>query len=315
MENKAFLWVEQYRPRTIDECILPEITKESFRGFIKQGEIPNLLLTGSAGIGKTTVAKAVCDQIGASYIVINGSDEGRFLDTVRDKIRTFASTVSLTSSTSHKVVIIDEADNTTNDVQLSLRTAVEEFHSNCRFIFTCNFPNKIIDPLHSRCTVIDFKIKNGSKPKLQYQFFNRLKTILEENSVTYDDKILMKLISRYYPDWRRLINEAQRFSAAGSINSSILIDIADIPIDDLIKSLKNREFTVVRKWVVDNIDNDPVLILRRIYDSLYDYLKGPSIPEAVLIIAKYQQQVTQVADQEINMLACLTEIMMSCEFK
>ena len=257
----------------------------------------------------------MCDQIGASYIVINGSDEGRFLDTVRDKIRTFASTVSLTSSTSHKVVIIDEADNTTTDVQLSLRTAVEEFHSNCRFVFTCNFPNKIIDPLHSRCTVIDFKIKNGSKPKLQYEFFQRLKTILEENSVTCDDKILMKLISRYYPDWRRLINEAQRFSAAGSINSSILIDIADIPIDDLIKALKNREFTVVRKWVVDNIDNDPVLILRRIYDSLYDYLKGPSIPEAVLIIAKYQQQVTQVADQEINMLACLTEIMMSCEFK
>ena len=315
MENKAFLWVEQYRPRTIDECILPETTKESFRGFIEQGEIPNLLLTGSAGIGKTTVAKAVCDQIGASYIVINGSDEGRFLDTVRDKIRNFASTVSLTSSTSHKVVIIDEADNTTSDVQLSLRTAVEEFHSNCRFIFTCNFPNKIIEPLHSRCTVIDFKIKNGNKPKLQYSFFQRLKTILEENSVEYDDKILMKLISRYYPDWRRLINEAQRFSAAGSINSSILIDIADIQIDDLIKALKNREFTVVRKWVVDNIDNDPVLILRRIYDSLYDYLKGPSIPEAVLIIAKYQQQVTQVADQEINMLACLTEIMMSCEFK
>ena len=315
MENKAFLWVEQYRPRTIDECILPDITKESFRGFIKQGEIPNLLLTGSAGVGKTTVAKAVCDQIGASYIVINGSDEGRFLDTVRDKIRNFASTVSLTTSTSHKVVIIDEADNTTSDVQLSLRTAVEEFHSNCRFIFTCNFPNKIIDPLHSRCTVIDFKIKNGNKAKLQYAFFQRLKTILEENSVEYDDKILMKLISRYYPDWRRLINEAQRFAASGSINSSILIDIADIPIDDLIKSLKNREFTVVRKWVVDNIDNDPVLILRRIYDSLYDYLKGPSIPEAVLIIAKYQQQVTQVADQEINMLACLTEIMMSCEFK
>ena len=315
MENKAFLWVEQYRPRTIDECILPDITKESFRGFIKQGEIPNLLLTGSAGVGKTTVAKAVCDQIGASYIVINGSDEGRFLDTVRDKIRNFASTVSLTTSTSHKVVIIDEADNTTPDVQLSLRTAVEEFHSNCRFIFTCNFPNKIIDPLHSRCTVIDFKIKNGNKAKLQYAFFQRLKTILEENSVEHDDKILMKLISRYYPDWRRLINEAQRFAASGSINSSILIDIADIPIDDLIKSLKNREFTVVRKWVVDNIDNDPVLILRRIYDSLYDYLKGPSIPEAVLIIAKYQQQVTQVADQEINMLACLTEIMMSCEFK
>ncbi len=313
--DKKFLWVEKYRPKTIQDCILPESIKESFRAFISQKEIPNLLLTGSAGIGKTTVARALCDQIGASYIVINGSDEGRFLDTVRTRVRQFATTVSLTSSTAHKVVIIDEADNTTSDVQLSLRTAVEEFHTNCRFIFTCNFPNKIIEPLHSRCTVIDFKIKNGNKPVLQAQFFKRLKTILDENSVEHDDKILMKLITRYYPDWRRLINETQRHSATGKIDSSILVDIADIKLEDLVTSLKNKEFTVVRKWVVDNIDNDPAIILRRIYDSLYEYLKGPSIPEAVLIIAKYQYQIEFVADQEINRLACLTEIMMSCEFK
>ncbi len=313
--EKKFLWVEQYRPRTIEECILPDSIKDSFKAFIEQGEIPNLLLSGTAGIGKTTVAKALCDQLGASYIVINGSDEGRFLDTVRTRVRTFATTVSLTSSTSHKVVIIDEADNTTSDVQLSLRTAVEEFHTNCRFIFTCNFPNKIIEPLHSRCTVIDFKIKNGNKPVLQAQFFKRLKTILDENSIEHDDKILMKLITRYYPDWRRLINETQRHAATGKVDSSILVDIADIKLEDLVRSLKNKEFTVVRKWVVDNIDNDPAIILRRIYDSLYESLKGPSIPEAVLIIAKYQYQIEFVADQEINMLACLTEIMMSCEFK
>ena len=313
--EKKFLWVEQYRPRTIEECILPDSIKDSFKAFIEQGEIPNLLLSGTAGIGKTTVAKALCDQLGASYIVINGSDEGRFLDTVRTRVRTFATTVSLTSSTSQKVVIIDEADNTTSDVQLSLRTAVEEFHTNCRFIFTCNFPNKIIEPLHSRCTVIDFKIKNGNKPVLQAQFFKRLKTILDENSIEHDDKILMKLITRYYPDWRRLINETQRHAATGKVDSSILVDIADIKLEDLVRSLKNKEFTVVRKWVVDNIDNDPAIILRRIYDSLYESLKGPSIPEAVLIIAKYQYQIEFVADQEINMLACLTEIMMSCEFK
>ena len=243
--EKKFLWVEQYRPRTIEECILPDSIKDSFKAFIEQGEIPNLLLSGTAGIGKTTVAKALCDQLGASYIVINGSDEGRFLDTVRTRVRTFATTVSLTSSTSHKVVIIDEADNTTSDVQLSLRTAVEEFHTNCRFIFTCNFPNKIIEPLHSRCTVIDFKIKNGNKPVLQAQFFKRLKTILDENSIEHDDKILMKLITRYYPDWRRLINETQRHAATGKVDSSILVDIADIKLEDLVRSLKNKELSLI----------------------------------------------------------------------
>jgi DNA polymerase III delta prime subunit len=313
--NKKFLWVESYRPHTLEDCILPVNIKNSFMGFIKQKEIPNLLLSGSAGVGKTTVAKAICDEIGASYIVINGSDEGRFLDTVRNKVRQFATTVSLTSGAAHKVVIIDEADNTTQDVQLSLRTAVEEFHGNCRFIFTCNFPNKIIDPLHSRCTVIDFKINNTEVDKLQAKFFARLKHILDDNTIEYDDKILIKLIKRYYPDWRRLINETQRHSANGRIDSSILIDIADINLGDLVQALKNKEFTTVKKWVVDNIDNDPAIVMRKLYDSLYDTLKGPSIPEAVLIIAKYMRDITVVADQEINLLACLTEIMMGCEFK
>lgn len=313
--NKKFLWVEEYRPHTIDDCILPVSIKNSFKGFIEQKEIPNLLLCGSAGVGKTTVAKALCDEIGASYIVINGSDEGRFLDTVRNKVRQFATTVSLTSGAAHKVVIIDEADNTTQDVQLSLRTAVEEFHSNCRFIFTCNFPNKIIDPLHSRCTVVDFKIKNGESDKLQAKFFLRLKTILDDNQIEYDDKILIKLIRRYYPDWRRLINETQRHSSNGRLDTSVLIDIADINLDDLVRSLKNKEFTTVKKWVVENIDNEPALIMRKVYDVLYEHLKGPSIPAAVLIIAKYMRDINIVADQEINLLACLTEIMMECEFK
>jgi DNA polymerase III delta prime subunit len=312
---KKFLWVEQYRPSNISDCILPENIKNSFHGFVKQGEIPNLLLAGTAGIGKTTVAKALCEEIGASYIVVNGSDEGRFLDTVRNRVRQFATTVSLTSGGAHKVVIIDEADNTTNDVQLSLRTAVEEFHSNCRFIFTCNFPNKIIEPLHSRCTVVDFKINTEQAMELQGQFFARMKEILDEQNVEYQDKVLAKVVKRYYPDWRRLINECQRFAASGGINTAILADVADINLDALIRSLKAKEFTIVRKWVVDNINNDPVTVMRKLYDVLYDNLKGGSIPEAVLIIAKYSRDIQIVPDQEINLLACLTEIMMSCEFR
>ena len=230
-------------------------------------------------------------------------------------MRQFATTVSLTSGGAHKVVIIDEADNTTYDVQLSLRTAVEEFHSNCRFIFTCNFPNKIIEPLHSRCTVVDFKINTEQAMELQGQFFVRLKEILEEQNVEYEDKVLAKVVKRYYPDWRRLINECQRFAASGSINTAILADVADINLDSLIRSLKAKEFTIVRKWVVDNINNDPVTVMRKLYDVLYDNLKGGSIPEAVLIIAKYSRDIQTVPDQEINLLACLTEIMMSCEFK
>ena len=313
--NNDFLWVEKYRPTIVEDCILPDSIKNVFQGFVDQKELPNLLLTGSAGVGKTTIAKALCDEIGASYIIINGSDEGRFLDTVRNRIRTFASTVSLTSGASHKVVIIDEADNTTNDVQLSLRAAVEEFHSNCRFIFTCNFINRIIEPLHSRCTVVDFRVNNGKSVALQGQFFDRLRWILKNEEVKFEDKVLAKLIKRYYPDWRRLINECQRYSAAGSIDAAILVDVADTNFESLLVALKQKDFKTVKVWVVQHLDNDPSMVMRKIYDSLYGVLKPASIPEAVLIIAKYMKDITIVPDQEINMLACLTEIMMSCEFK
>ena len=313
--SNDFLWVEKYRPKVIDDCILPETIKNVFKGFVSQGELPNLLLTGSAGVGKTTIAKALCDEIGASYIMINGSDEGRFLDTVRTRIRTFASTVSLTSGASHKVVIIDEADNTTNDVQLSLRAAVEEFHNNCRFIFTCNFINKIIEPLHSRCTVVDFRVKNGQSVALQGQFFERLRIILKKENAKFEDKVLAKLIKRYYPDWRRLINECQRYSANGSIDAAILVDVADVNLDHLLSALKQKDFKTVKNWVVQHMDNDPSMVMRKIYDNLYGVLKPNSIPEAVLVIAKYMRDISNVPDQEINMLACLTEIMMTCEFK
>ena len=266
-------------------------------------------------MGKTTIAKALCEEIGASYIVINGSDEGRFLDTVRNRVRQFATTVSLTSGAAHKVVIIDEADNTTNDVQLSLRTAVEEFHNNCRFIFTCNFINKIIEPLHSRCTVVDFRIKPDESQKLQASFFQRLMQILASEKVKYEQKVIAKLIKRYYPDWRRLINECQRYAATGNIDSAILVDVADVNLDTLLKALKSKHFSVVKNWVVQHMDNDPTMVMRKIYDSLYDVLKPSSIPEAVLIIAKYMNSIPIVPDQEINLLACLTEVMMSCEFK
>jgi replication factor C small subunit len=313
--SKEFLWVEKYRPNKVKDCILPDTTRKVFQGFIEQGELPNLLLSGTAGVGKTTIAKAMCEEIGASYIVINGSDEGRFLDTVRNRVRQFATTVSLTSGASHKVVIIDEADNTTNDVQLSLRTAVEEFHSNCRFIFTCNFINKIIEPLHSRCTVVDFRIKPEQATQLQGEFFKRLRGILTSEKVEYDDRVLAKLIKRYYPDWRRLINECQRYAATGSITSAILVDVADVNLDALLSSLKKKEFTTVKSWVVQHMDNDPTMVMRKIYDSLYGVLKPSSIPEAVLIIAKYMNSIPIVPDQEVNLLACLTEVMMSCEFK
>jgi len=313
--KKNFLWVEEYRPHKIEDCILPNSLKKMFQGFVEQQEISNLLLSGPPGVGKTTVAKALCDQLGLSYIVINGSDEGRFLDTIRTRVKQFASTVSLTNGGKHKVVIIDEADNTTHDVQLSLRAFIEEFHGNCRFILTCNFINKIIDPLHSRCTVVDFRIKNTEQQKLQALFFERLKVILSKNNVMYEDKVLVKLIQRYYPDWRRTLNEAQRHSVGGSLDTAVLCDIADVNLDQLINSLSKKEFKTVKTWIVNNIDSDPNMIIRKIYDALYNVLQPVSIPEAVLILAKYQYQIAFVADQEINLLACLTEIMVECKFK
>ena len=310
-----FLWVEKYRPKTIEECILPTSIKETFQNFLDKGEVPNLLLAGPAGCGKTTVAKALCNELGVDYYVINGSDEGRFLDTVRNTAKNFASTVSLQATGRPKVIIIDEADNTTNDVQLLLRAFCEEFHGNCRFIFTCNYKNKIIDPLHSRCAVVEFSIRGKERQELAAQFFKRLQTILDQESVGYESKVLVELINKHFPDWRRVLNECQRYSSGGQIDTGILAHFSDVKVNDLIKKLKEKDFPEVRKWLVSNLDNDTSVLLRRIYDALYDALSNSSIPAAVLVLAKYQYQSAFVADQEINMLACLTEIMVECEFK
>ena len=310
-----FLWVEKYRPKKIEDCILPAGIKDTFQQFVNRGEIPNLLLAGPAGCGKTTVAKALCHELGVDYYVINGSDEGRFLDTVRNNAKNFASTVSLSSEAKHKVIIIDEADNTTNDVQLLLRASIEEFAGNCRFIFTCNYKNKIIEPLHSRCAVVDFSIKGKEKQEIAASFFSRLNYILDTEKVGSDKKVLAQLINKHFPDWRRVLNECQRYSVAGKIDTGILATFSDVKTDDLFKNLKEKNFPEVRKWCVNNLDNDPTVLLRRIYDGCYGSLDGPGVAAAVLIIAKYQYQAAFVADQEINMLACLTEIMVECNFK
>ena len=310
-----FIWGEKYRPKTIDDCILPDNIKKTFKEFLNRGDIPNMLLAGPPGKGKTTVAKALCNELGVDFYVINGSDEGRFLDTVRNNAKNFASTVSLSSEAKHKVVIIDEADNTCNDVQLLLRAFIEEFAGNCRFIFTCNYKNKILEPLHSRCAVVDFSIRGKEKQQIAANFFQRLNFILEQEGIEADKKVLVELINKHFPDWRRVLNECQRYSVSGKIDSGILAAFSDVAVNDLIKNLKEKNFPEVRKWVNSNMDNDTSILFRRIYDSLYESLVPNTIPAAVLVIAKYQYQMAFVADQELNMLSCLTEIMVECKFK
>ena len=311
-----YLWVEKYRPKTIEDCILSQDIKETFSQFLKQKEIPNLLLSGTAGTGKTTVARALCEELGADYIIINGSDEGRQIDTLRHKIKNFASTVSLTEDANHKVVIIDEADYMNADsVQPALRNFIETFYNNCRFIFTCNYKNKIIPALHSRCTVIDFSIKNGQKVKTAKAFMERMSNLLTDENIEFDKKVLAELIQKYYPDFRRTINELQRYSVRGKIDSGILFSLSEANTKELCKTLKDKKFNDMRKWVVQNIDKEPASLFRGIYDSMYDSLDSKSVPQAILIIAGYQYKAAFVADHEINMVACLTEIMASCKFK
>ena len=311
--NEQLLWVEKYRPQKVSDCILPDNIKSTFQEYVNRGEIPNLLLSGSAGVGKTTIAKALCNEVGCDFIVINGSDESG-IDVLRTKIKNYASSVSLSGG--RKVIIIDEADYLNpNSTQPALRGAIEEFASNCSFIFTCNFKNRIIDPIHSRCTVIDFKIQNGQKQKMAIQFFKRVEWILNQEKIQYDKEVVASIITKHFPDNRRILNELQRYSVSGVIDKGILANAAEISINNLVKTLKEKDFTGMRKWVTQNLDNDPTLIYRKIYDSLYEQLQGNSIPEAVLILAKYQYQSAFVADQEINLVACLTEFMMALEFK
>ena len=311
-----FLWVEKYRPKKIADCILIDDLKNTFTKFLKGNELPNLLLSGTAGTGKTTVARALCEELGADYIIINGSDEGRHIDTLRTTIKNFASSVSLVESSKHKVVIIDEADYMNADsVQPALRNFIETFYKNCRFIFTCNFKNKIIPALHSRCTVIDFRITNGQKVKTATAFLGRLGEILKSENIEYDKRVLAELIQRHYPDFRRTINELQRYSVRGKIDSGILFSLSETNNKELIATLKEKRFNDMRKWVIQNIDKEPSSMFRNLYEVLWKALDPKSIPQAVLVIAGYQYKAGFVADQEINMVACLTEIMANCKFK
>ena len=308
-----FLWVEQYRPKTVDDCIFPQNLKNTFKEFVEQGNIPNIILSGGPGVGKTTIAKAVLDEIGATYMMINGSEESG-IDVLRTKIKNFASTVSLEGG--RKYLILDEADYLNpQSTQPALRGFMEEFHQNCGFILTCNYKNRLIEPLHSRCSVIDFSIPKSEKANLAMDFMKRVEFILQSESVEYEKKVLAELIQRHFPDWRRALNELQRYSVSGRIDAGILIDMAEINIKELMLFMKEKEFTNVRKWVVNNLDVDSVRLIRSVYDSLYTFLDHSTIPHAVCILADYSYRGAFVADQEINTLACLTEMMAKCKFK
>ena len=313
MNNDDFLWSQKYRPRTIDDCVLPEELKNTFKQFITNGEIPNLLLTGSAGVGKTTVARAMLEQIDADYIVVNGSMNGN-IDTLRTEILSFASTVSFSGG--RKYVILDEADYlNANSTQPALRNFMEEFSRNCGFILTCNFKNRIIEPLHSRCSVVEFKINKNDLPKLAVQFFKRVTGILEKENVKYDRSVVAELIQRHLPDWRRVLNELQRYSVNGTIDTGIFINLGEENFKALVGFVKNRNFTEMRKWVGENSDTDHTSMFRKFYDQAYALVKPNSIPELVILISKYQYQSAFVADQEINMAAFLTEAMVNLEWQ
>jgi DNA polymerase III delta prime subunit len=311
--DDQFLWVEKYRPQTIDDCVLPDALKETFKQYVKQGELPHFLLSGTAGIGKTTIAKALCNEIDADYIMINGSEESG-IDTLRVKIKGFASTVSLTDSP--KIIIIDEADYLqANSTQPALRSFIEEFSANCRFIFTCNFKNRILEAIHSRCACIDFKIDAKDKQVLLGQFFKRASQILKQENVDFDQKVVAELITKHFPDYRRVLNELQRYSVSGKIDSGILVNMSQESFKDLIKLMKEKDFTNVRKWVGKNSDSDTVALFRELYDTSVTYMVAESIPSLVLVLADYQYKAAFVADHELNIMAALTEIMANCKFK
>ena len=310
---ETFLWVEKYRPKDIESCILPKNLKDSLRDFVNQKQLGNLILSGPPGVGKTSAAKAMLDEIGATNMMINGSEESG-IDVLRTKIKNFASTVSLEGG--RKYIILDEADYlNAQSTQPALRGFMEEFHKNCGFILTCNYKNRLIPPLHSRCSGIDFSIPKSEKQTLASEFFKRVIEILDEESITYNKKVVEELINKYFPDWRRILNELQRYSVSGTIDAGLLVNIAEINIRELMESMKRKEFTNVRKWVVDNLDNDPSRMFRRIYDNLYDYVDDSSIPHIVIILGEYQYKAAFVADQEINLMSCLTEIMARGKFK
>ena len=307
------LWVEKYRPTTIDDAILPSELKTTFQKFVQNGQSPNLLLSGSAGCGKTKVAKAMLEQLGCTYMMINGSEESG-IDVLRNKIKNFASTVSLEGG--RKYVILDEADYLNpQSTQPALRGFIEEFSKNCGFILTCNFRNRIIEPLHSRCSTVEFRIPAEEKPQLAMDFMKRCEVILDSENVKYNKKVVASLIQKFFPDWRRVLNELQRYSASGEIDAGILVNLSEDSVKELLSFLKNKEFTNVRRWIVNNLDNDPTRIYRRIYDTLYDNLDSRTIPNAVLVLADYSYKSAFVSDQEINLLACMTELMQNCEFK